>query len=62
MRPCEEDIFRVVAERFGIGPAPFDALLEVRAGSRPLDPTQAGAWFESYLSAISQLAEKVEQL
>jgi hypothetical protein len=56
------DIFRAAAERFGVGPAPFDALLEVRAGSRKLDPAETRSCFESYLKGITRMAEKVDAL
>ncbi len=55
------DIFREVAQRFQIGPSPFDALLEVRAGARQIQPAEARSWFDSYLTAVTRLAEIVDE-
>lgn len=56
------EIFQAVAGRFGIGPSPFDALLEVRSGARKFQPGEARSWFDSYLTAVAGLTEKVDQL
>ncbi len=56
------EVFREVAQRFHVGPAPFDALLEVRAGARQLQPGEARSWFDSYLTAVTRLAEIVDAL
>jgi predicted nucleotidyltransferase len=56
------EIFRAAAERFAIGPAPFDALLEVRSGARKLDPAEVRGWFDAYLEGITRMAERVDQL
>jgi predicted nucleotidyltransferase len=56
------DIFQAVAQRFGIGPEPFDALLEARSGARRVDLSAVRSWFDSYLTAVTRLAEKVDEL
>jgi predicted nucleotidyltransferase len=56
------EIFRAAAERFGIGPAPFDALLEVRTGARKLDPAEVRGWFNAYLDGVTRLARRVDEI
>jgi predicted nucleotidyltransferase len=58
----KHEIFRAAAERFGVGPAPFDALLEVRRGTRKLSDGEVRASFEAYLTAVTKMAELVDQL
>lgn len=58
----KHDIFRVVAERFRVGPAPFEPLLEVREGKRQLAGAEVRAWFESYLAGITRMTEVVDEL
>jgi predicted nucleotidyltransferase len=56
------EIFQAMAQRFGIGPQPFEALLEVRSGARRPDFTAVRAWFDSYLAVVTRVAEKVDEL
>ena len=58
----KQEIFRAAAERFGVGPAPFDALLEVRQGARKLAGPEVRSWFEAYLAGITKMSETVDEL
>lgn len=58
----KHEIFRAAAERFDVGPAPFDALLEVRQGTRKMSDGEVHASFEAYLAAVTKMAEIVDQL
>lgn len=58
----KHEIFRAAAEHFRIGPAPFDALLDVRKGTRKLVFAELRAWFDSYLSGITAMSEAVDKM
>ena len=58
----KQEIFRSVAEHFGVGPAPFDALLQVRQEQRKLGLEEVKPWFESYLAGITRMSEIVDEL
>ncbi len=56
------EIFQAAAARFQVGPAPFDSLLEVRAGRRKLAVADTRPWFAAYLEGITRLAEIVDEI
>ncbi|HZS49732.1 MAG TPA: nucleotidyltransferase domain-containing protein [Bryobacterales bacterium] len=58
----KHDIFQAAAQHLHVGPSPFDALLEVRKGSRKLVAGELRSWFESYLAAITAVSEIVDKL
>jgi len=58
----KQEIFRAVAERFGVGPEPFQSLLEARTGALRPPAGQARAWFESYLAGVTRISEIVDEL
>jgi predicted nucleotidyltransferase len=55
-------IFQEAAARFGVSKSPFDALLDVREGTRRLQDTEIRTVFEEYLQQISRTVEYVDQL
>lgn len=58
----KHEIFRAVAERFEVGPSPFEPLLDVRKGSRKVDAAEIRGWFEGYLAGITRMSEIVDEL
>lgn len=58
----KHEIFRAVAERFQVGPSPFEQLLDIRRSARKLDAAELRGWFEAYLAGITRMSEIVDQL
>ena len=58
----KREIFRQAAARFSISAAPFETLLDVRAGDRRLKDAEIRPLFEDYLRQITRTAEHVDKL
>ena len=58
----KREIFQQAAARFSISAAPFEALLDVRAGDRRLKDDEIRTLFEDYLREITRTAEHVDRL
>jgi len=58
----KREIFRQAAERFQVGPQPFESLLEVREGARSMPAAGIRGWFEGYLAGVTNLCAVVNNL
>ena len=55
-------VLEAAARRFGIDPAPFLAVLEVREGKRKLPSSEAASTFQGYYADVSRVCEQVDSL
>ena len=58
----KRQVLEAAARRFGIDPAPFLAVLEVREGKRKLHSGEAASTFQGYYADVSRVCEQVDSL
>ena len=58
----KRQVLEAAGRRFGIDPAPFLAVLEVREGKRKLHSGEAASTFQGYYADVGRVCEQVDSL